>query len=187
LAGEVARCASDAIAARGAATVAFISCPSAFKGWRAPGMAPAGKTHSMLLEFDSRFSVFGDAFALYDYHAPEVVPESLRGACDVILLDPPFLQPDCLAAFARTVGLLRRGGAAAADGQPPTRILLATGAVMLPHARDLLGLRPTRLKIEHADGRLSNPFALFANYERAETLGGWDEEAEAAAARAEGL
>jgi len=178
LAAEVARCAADAAAAAppGArVTAAFLASPSAFKALRAAGGLPGG-ARAVLLEFDARFAAFAPDFFAFDYRAPlGALPRELVGAVDVFLLDPPFLNAECLRAFARAVRALARAGA-------PPRVLLATGAVMLRAARDELGLRPTRLRVEHAAGRLSNPFALFASHAR-EELGGWDEEAEAAEAR----
>ena len=169
LAEEVGRCAAAAAAASPAPPLAvFLSSPSAFKAYRAAfPAAPAA-----LLEFDERFACFGAAFSRYDYNRPLELPPHLLGAAAVLMLDPPFLQRDCLAAFAQSVRALAAPGGA--------RVLLATGAVQLRAARELLGLRPTRAAVEHAGGRLSNPFKLFASYEGGAELGGWDVEAEAA-------
>ena len=170
LAGEVRWCAAQAPGA-----IAFISSPSAYKAFRsssAAAAAAAAAPGAFLLEYDARFAVFGDAFVQYDYNQPLALPAHLLGRCSVIMLDPPFLNEDCLAGFAETVRALSVPGGA--------RVLLATGAVQLAAAAKLLGLRPTRRPILHAK-RLSNPFALFANYEHEEALLGWDEAAEAAA------
>lgn len=168
--------------------VAFLSSPSAYKAYRSLGLAAqqggaaAGGSAQQpppayVFEFDARFAVFQSAFVSYDYNHPLAgIPPQLLGACSVLVLDPPFLNHECLAGFAETVAALRRP-----EAQGGTRLLLATGAVQLQSAAQLLGLRPTRRAILHAGGRLSNPFALYTNYEHAETLGGWDEEAERAA------
>ncbi len=50
---------------------------------------------------------------------------------------------------------------------------------MVPHARRLLGLRPTRKAVGHSN-RLSNPFTLYTNYMAEARLEGWDVEAEKA-------
>ena len=167
----------------GGGEVVFLSSPSAYKAYRSlvrrrggggggSGSSDAQAAH--LLEYDSRFSVFGDAFVKYDYNHPlEGIPGRLLGRCSVVMLDPPFLNRDCLAGFAQTVRALQLP-----TGE--TRVLLATGAVQLAFAKELLGLRPTQRPILHAGGRLSNPFALFSNYEPEEALLGWDEESERA-------
>jgi hypothetical protein len=220
LAAEVSRCAAEAVAVAVGVTregtaevdavtrggniiVAFVSSPSAYKAYRASG-GIAG-VRSVLLEYDSRFNVFGEDFVQFDYKAPEALRDNapfLLGNVDVFLIDPPFLNAECLSGFAAAVSLMKRSHHAAVASAsssssliseslstpsqppppppppPPPHILLASGAVMLQSARSLLGLRPTRASIKHAAGRLSNPFALYANYMRNE-LGGWeDEEAE---------
>ena len=185
LAAEVLVCAEARRAAAsaggagsdGIVRVACLSCPSTFKALLAAGLPPW--VSARLFEFDPRFAAFGPAFVQYDFNAPTSgLPPDLRGATDVFVMDPPFLNADCLAGFARTLYALRRDNG--------VRVLLATGAVMLPHARRLLGLRPTRSQIGHAGARLSNPFALYVNYDEGGRLGGVDEEAEAAAARGGG-
>jgi len=167
----------------GGGEVVFLSSPSAYKAYRSlvrrrgagGGGSSSDAQAAHLFEYDSRFSVFGDAFVKYDYNHPlEGIPERLLGRCSVVMLDPPFLNRDCLAGFAQTVRALQLP-----TGE--TRVLLATGAVQLAFAKELLGLRPTQRPILHAGGRLSNPFALFSSYEHEEALLGWDEEAERAA------
>ena len=124
-----------------------------------------------LLEFDGRFAVFGAAFTHYDFNAPLDLPSAARGACDIICLDPPFLNAECLRAFARTAFALRRDNS--------VRIILCTGAIMLREARRLLGVRPRCFEVHHS-ARLSNPFACFTNYDDEGRLGGLDVDAEEA-------
>jgi len=184
---------AGAEAAPRAAVVACLSCPSVFKALRAllaeeegegekegggGGGGGAAAVRAHVLEFDRRFAVFGEeAFSFYDYRSPLDLPPSLVGACDVVVLDPPFLNRECLAEFARSVAALRGRGAA--------RVVLCTGAVMLPAARELLGARPTRAEVRHSSGRLSNPFTVFVDFAVEDShpfLGGIDIEAERAAA-----
>ena len=198
LAAEAAAEAAAAAAASGgdgggrAAVVACLSCPSVYKALRAllaeeaaaaaaAGPAPPAArapVRAHVLEFDRRFAIFGEDFSFFDYNTPLELPAALLGACDVVVLDPPFLNRDCLAAFASSVAALRRpaGGA--------TRVVLCTGAVMLRAARELLGARPTRAEVRHESGRLSNPFSVFVDFPVSDAhpfLRGVDEEAERAA------
>jgi hypothetical protein len=188
----------------GRGQVAFLASPSAYKAYRSSlaqqrdagagagagagvgaAAAPAAAPHppaAYVLEFDPRFAVFQPHFVHYDYNHPlRGLPPELLGACSVLVLDPPFLNHECLAGFAATVEALRLPAA-----QGGARLLLASGAVQLQSAAQLLQLRPTRRAIVHAGGRLLNPFALFTNYEHPETLGGWDVEAERAAGVGQG-
>lgn len=152
--------------------VCAVSAPSAFKAVLAAGVPDW--LDLRLFEYDTRFASFGDRFVHYDFNAPLAFPAELRGGVDVVILDPPFINRDTLAGFARTVFALRRDNA--------VRTLLCTGSVMLRPARALLGVRPMRAHVGHAN-RLSNPFSLYVNYDDEGRLGGVDEEAEAAEAR----
>lgn len=161
----------------------FLSSPSAYKAFRSLRGSPSSSTEgssgaattppsTYLFEYDRRFAVFDPEFVFYDYNTPlECLPAHLLKCVDVVLLDPPFLNEECLAAFAQSVKALARPGA---------KVLLASGAVQMRAARVHLGLRPTQRAIEHEAGRLSNPFSLFTNYEHADTLGGWDVQLEGA-------
>jgi hypothetical protein len=158
------------------ATIVLLSAPSAYKGLVAHGLP--SDVRATILEFDKRFAeAFGDAFAFYDFNHPLEFPqEALKGRADVILLDPPFLNRETLEQYALTVAAMRRSS--------HTRVFLCSGAVMLPHARSLLGLRPVKAHIGHAN-QLSNPFALYVSHESsAVRQGGYDIEAEEAEARA---
>lgn len=157
---------------RDTVTVAALSAPSAFKAVLAAGV-PAWMD-LRLFEYDTRFASFGDRFVHYDFNRPLGFPPELRGAVDVVILDPPFINRDTLAGFARSVMALRRDNG--------LRTLLCTGSVMLRPARALLGVRPVRAHVGHAN-RLSNPFTLYVNYDDEGRLGGVDVEAEAAEAR----
>lgn len=177
LARELLHCAGEAQRETGRADaeigVACLACPSMFKALRAVGVPPWLRV--VLFEVDPRFSVFGDAFVQYDFNRPLDFPAPLLGAFDVIALDPPFLQRDCLAAFTKTVTALQRprdGGGAVASQSP--RLLLCTGTVMARAARELLGVHPVRQHVGHAN-RLSNPFTLFVSYDDAGRLGGADD------------
>lgn len=155
---------------RSTVTVCCISAPSAYKALLAAGIP--SYVDARLFEYDGRFAVFGDKFVQYDFNRPMVFPPELKGQADIIILDPPFINKDCLAGFARTIFALRRDNA--------LRTLLCTGTVMLRAARKLLGVRPVRAHVGHAN-RLSNPFTLYVNYDEQGRLGGIDTEAEQSA------
>lgn len=159
------------------ARVACISCPSVYKALisEAVGVPDWLAGQVSILEYDRRFGVFGDAFGFYDFNKPAEFPAHLAKACDVIILDPPFINRECLENFAHTVGLMKRNAS--------TRVLLCTGSVQVPYARKFLSLRPTKKHVGHSN-RLSNPFSLYANYPESvcnARLEGYDVDAEAAA------
>jgi hypothetical protein len=171
---------SSSSSSRSPTCIVCVSAPSAYKALLAVGLKDnASATKAYILEYDRRFGeAFGeDAFVFYDFNHPREVPSRLHGQADVILLDPPFLNESTLTCYAETVALLRKD----AD----TRVMLCSGAVMLPFARSLLGLRPVRAAVRHAN-QLSNPFLLYVSHgQSAARLEGWDTEAEEADARAQ--
>ena len=80
-----------------------------------------------LFEFDKRFSCtynylqdglifsrylkigYGNRFIFYDFNEPTKLHESLRNNFDYILIDPPFLNEQCLNKFLDTVEFLSTG------------------------------------------------------------------------------
>lgn len=178
LASEVFAQANAIAAELGSCNVAVLSAPSTYKAMLSLGI-PSNVTAS-ILEYDRRFGdAFGASYGFYDYNHPSDFPAHLRAAVDLVVLDPPFLQHDCLAAFAQTVQAMARPGR-------PLSVMLCSGSIMLSHARALLDVRPVCARVRHEGGRLSNPFSLYlsaAQEQGASRCGGWDTEAEEAAAR----
>lgn len=62
-----------------------------------------------LLEFDTRFSMYGPDFVLYDYRSPLEVPKELNSFFDVVVADPPFLSEECLTKTAMTMRYISKG------------------------------------------------------------------------------
>ncbi|OAY75596.1 protein-lysine N-methyltransferase N6AMT2-like isoform X1 [Ananas comosus] len=118
-----------------------------------------------LLEYDKRFEQYGDDFVYYDYNQPEELPAVLKHACNIIVVDPPYLSKECLEKVAQTVSFLARP-------QGPF-LLLLTGEVQKDRALELLNVKPCSFRPQHAN-KLGNEFRLFTNYDPAERLGGWE-------------
>ena len=60
-----------------------------------------------LLEYDTRFKVYGENVVFYDYSRPLDLPKSLgEQSFDVVLADPPYLSRECLEKTAQTVRFL---------------------------------------------------------------------------------
>ncbi|KAA8913920.1 putative N6-adenine methyltransferase-domain-containing protein [Sphaerosporella brunnea] len=151
------------------AVVALVSAPSVYvtiREWRRVGDARVPKGLKLrLLEFDKRFDVFADEFVLYDFKQPVGgggVGE-LKGAVDAVLVDPPFLSPECQTKTALTVRYLLKPDAA------NTRVMVCTGERMLELILKLYranNVAETTLEVEHTKG-LSNEFRCYANFESA--------------------
>ncbi|SPQ25834.1 cd3cdb60-8906-4b92-ba3e-48abd6aa44b3 [Thermothielavioides terrestris] len=91
-------------------TIAAVSAPSVFVAMKnilnaAPSDEPKPKL--VLLEHDNRFAIFPE-FVFYDYAQPLKLPSHLKGTCDRIICDPPFLNEDCQTKAALTVRWLAK-------------------------------------------------------------------------------
>ncbi len=62
-----------------------------------------------MFEYDTRFSVYGNDFVLYDYRSPLEIPKELGSSFSVVVADPPFLSEECLTKTALTMRYLSKG------------------------------------------------------------------------------
>lgn len=70
-------------------TVAFVCCPTAFVAFQHATPLQSAR----LLEYDRRFAVLSPKqYVSYDLEEPDNFPEALRGAVDIAIVDPPFLN-----------------------------------------------------------------------------------------------
>ncbi|XP_006002798.1 EEF1A lysine methyltransferase 1 isoform X2 [Latimeria chalumnae] len=148
------RLAHEAIAAAGkGGKIACISAPSAYQKLK----ELQGEDFSVcILEYDKRFSVYGEEFIFYDYNNPLNLPANLKAhTFDIVIADPPYLSEECLKKTAQTVKYLTKG-----------KILLCTGAVMEECASKLLGVRMCKFIPKHTRN-LANEFRCYVNYDTA--------------------
>ncbi|KAK4240747.1 NAD(P)-binding protein [Achaetomium macrosporum] len=145
-------------------TIAVVSAPSVFIALK--------NVLLVLLEHDNRFAVFSE-FVFYDFNQPLKLPAHLKGTCDRIICDPPFLNEHCQTRAAITVKWLSKP-ASTEEGkaqQQQPRLIVCTGERMEGIVTRLyrsFGLRTTDYDPVHARG-LSNEFYCYANFESA----GW--------------
>nr|CAG4634952.1 EOG090X0ABW [Alona affinis] len=133
-------------------SVACLSCPTLYKHLRK--VKHSGVT-VRLLEFDTRFSMYGTDFVFYDYRSPLEFPskEAMSSSFDVVVADPPFLSEECLTKTALTMRYLSKGP-----------LILCTGAVMEQLADRLLHLKMCSFRPSHRNN-LANDFRCYANYD----------------------
>lgn len=129
--------------------IACLSCPSVYRKLRE---FARDNVSICCLEYDERFSMFGNDFVFYDYNDPLNLPEGFEKAFDVVIADPPFLSEECLRKTAITVKHLAKD-----------RVILCTGAVMEDLARELLSVVSCQFKPRHSNG-LANEFHCYTNY-----------------------
>ncbi|KAF9051102.1 hypothetical protein BDZ89DRAFT_939893, partial [Hymenopellis radicata] len=140
-------------------TVAFISCPTAFVAFQ--HINPL--TGARLLEVDQRFAVLAPKHYIhYDLDEPDVYPPSLKGAVDVAVVDPPFLNEITNQKVAQTLRQILHS---------KSKLLLLTSTsveAVLPKVYTEAPLGPLRsmpLQVEHHQGQLKNDFGCWGSWE----------------------
>ncbi|XP_061696943.1 EEF1A lysine methyltransferase 1 isoform X2 [Syngnathoides biaculeatus] len=136
--------------------IACVSAPSVYQKLKQLSGPVGGDSASVaLLEYDRRFSIYGDDFVFYDYNEPLAPAERglAPGSFDVVLADPPYLSEECLTKVAQTVKYLSKG-----------KVLLCTGAIMEKLAKDLLDVQMCHHFLPQHERNLSNDFRCFVNY-----------------------
>ncbi|XP_027019904.1 EEF1A lysine methyltransferase 1 [Tachysurus fulvidraco] len=137
--------------------IACISAPSIYqklKQLESQKIDGSHRVSAVLLEFDRRFTVYGDEFIFYDYNNPLCLPEDvLPQSFDIVVADPPYLSEECLNKVALTVKYLSK-----------SKILLCTGAIMEEHAGKLLDVKTCSYLPKH-NHNLANEFRCYVNYE----------------------
>lgn len=90
--------------------IACLSCPSVYQRLKKGDLDGANDVTAVVLEFDRRFSMYGDAFIFYDYNNPLSLPETIGPqSFDLVIADPPYLSEECLSKVAVTVKFLSKG------------------------------------------------------------------------------
>jgi hypothetical protein len=153
----------------GAQRIAFLSCPSAFKAALSLNALRLHPADLWLFEFDARLgkSMAGDKFVLYDFQQDDAaqIPMASHHVFDLVMVDPPYLNQDCLGRFLETARLI---------GTPQKKLIVSTGAVM----EDFLsrcdeGLYLVRDRPRHAS-KLGNEFCTWTSFDPSPRLGGWE-------------
>lgn len=67
---------------------------------------------------------YPDNFHLYDYNKPTDLPPELLGLCDVVVLDPPYLNVETLREYFVSARLLAK---AKPQGEAPPCIVVTGG------------------------------------------------------------
>uniref|UniRef100_A0A4W3HIX7 EEF1A lysine methyltransferase 1 n=1 Tax=Callorhinchus milii TaxID=7868 RepID=A0A4W3HIX7_CALMI len=130
--------------------IACISAPSIYQKLKALGNE---EFSVVLLEYDTRFSVYGEEFVFYNYSDPLKLPENLKPhSCDIVVVSPPYLSEDCLSKTALTVKYLTK-----------EKILLCTGAIMEDLAAKLLDVKMGKFLPKH-NRKLANEYRCYTNY-----------------------
>lgn len=115
--------------------------------------------HIYLFEFDKRFELLSgaDHFGFYDYNEPLNFRKDLVGKVDRLLLDPPFLEPECQQKSSITAKSLLKDSS--------SKFITCTGERMSEQVhKNYSDIHTTSFFPEHKNG-LSNEFRCYANFE----------------------
>ncbi|KAG6876862.1 hypothetical protein C0992_011535 [Termitomyces sp. T32_za158] len=144
--------------------IAFMCCPTAFVAFQHTNPLDGAR----LLEYDQRFSVLAPTkFVHYDLDEPDNFPENLRGAMDIVVADPPFLNEITNKKVIKTIRQIIH----------PTqgKLILMTSTSVEPVLHDLYNeppIGPLRLtSLEPDMGRLANDFGCWGAWEGAQDFG----------------
>ncbi|CAN6638058.1 protein-lysine N-methyltransferase Efm5p [Trichomonascus vanleenenianus] len=147
-------------------TIAIISAPSVYCYLKKRESLPTNNIY--LLEFDDRFRVIGgDKFIRYDYNQPLDVPTELKNKVDRVLVDPPFLNPDCQTKASITARFLLKSDHSAVSKHNVLqyRTMVCTGERMTDLVAKLYpDTHMTKFHPEHTNG-LSNEYRCYTSYE----------------------
>ncbi|ETW04588.1 hypothetical protein, variant [Aphanomyces invadans] len=105
--------------------IAFVSTPAAFKALKA--LHPDRKD-VYLFEYDHRFEEkYPTEFVFYDYNTPLALDSKFQHFFDYVLVDPPYLNINCMSKFAQTMRFLSKDVSARGQIQTPNAFI--TGAM----------------------------------------------------------
>lgn len=153
-------------------TICIVSAPSVFAAIRSRPLNSLPTKKIYLFEFDKRFSVLSgkNNFGFYDYNKPLEFRDDLKGKIDRLLIDPPFLEPECQTKSSISAKALLRESSEncklkTKSGSLKHRLISCTGERM---AELMLKTYPnfhiTTFYPEHKNG-LSNEFRCYADFE----------------------
>ncbi|KAL3055994.1 EEF1A lysine methyltransferase 1 [Trematomus bernacchii] len=132
--------------------IACVSAPSVYQKLKQGSVSGSDRVSAVVLEYDRRFSTYGEDFLFYDYNEPLALSNAPPQSFDFVIADPPYLSEECLTKVAQTVKYLSKG-----------KVLLCTGAIMEKVAKELLDVKMCSFLPKH-NKNLSNEFRCFVNY-----------------------
>uniref|UniRef100_A0AAV1U3F4 N(6)-adenine-specific DNA methyltransferase 2 n=1 Tax=Peronospora matthiolae TaxID=2874970 RepID=A0AAV1U3F4_9STRA len=149
--------------------IAFVSTPAAYRDFlkiQEESDSPIDGDNVFLFEYDRRFhEKYGPHFVFYDYNEPTKLPEQFHHFFDYVLVDPPYLNTNCMSKFAETMRWLAKDvkvvpGKADEILNPCTFI---TARMLRKEMHANLGFTPSGFTPTF-ESKLSNQFLTYTNY-----------------------
>ena len=133
----------------GAERVAFLSTPSVFFSARSAGI------NGDLFELDPKLDNGDGKFVLYDFNKPEI-DENMNGMYDLVVIDPPFITREVLAAYAFTSSQLL--------GDSEGKVIISSILENKDVLRELFGSNIMSARFKPSIPTLVYQYCLFTNY-----------------------
>ncbi|CAK4611710.1 hypothetical protein LEN26_017847 [Aphanomyces euteiches] len=150
--------------------IAFVSTPAAFKALKA--IEPDRKD-VYLFEYDHRFEEkYPMEFVFYDYNTPLEIDAKFHHFFSYVLVDPPYLNVNCMSKFAQTMRWLSKDVDSQGRIQTPNAFI--TAQMLRKDIYKDLGFIPSGF-IPTFESKLSNQFLTYTNY-TSERFGPCDED-----------
>ncbi|CAF0839879.1 unnamed protein product [Adineta steineri] len=136
---------------------AFVACPTVWNLIR----KEHPEIHSVLFEYDTRFSTGDNTFVEYDYNDTDRIEQnyvSLKHSFDVLIIDPPFLSRECFEKVSHLAKFIGKT-------TPICKNIICTGAIQEENIKEFFpGATRVTFQPRH-ERNLMNPFACFVDYE----------------------
>ncbi|CAI5741990.1 unnamed protein product [Hyaloperonospora brassicae] len=149
--------------------IAFVSTPAAYRAFvqiQDESDSRVDGDRVFLFEYDRRFDdKYGPHFVFYDYNEPTKLPAKFHRFFDYVLVDPPYLNADCMSKFAETMRWLAKDVEVVPGKRD--RILnpctFITARMLRQDIDANLGFKPSGFTPTFAS-KLSNQFLTYTNY-----------------------
>ncbi|KUF82290.1 N(6)-adenine-specific DNA methyltransferase 2 [Phytophthora nicotianae] len=161
--------------------IAFVSTPAAYRDFlkiQEESDSPIKGDNVFLFEYDRRFDEkYSGHFVFYDYNEPTNLPDKFHHFFDYVLVDPPYLNTNCMGKFAETMRWLAKD----VESVPGKKAKILTPCTFITDIYADLGFTPSGFTPTF-ESKLSNQFLTYTNYrserfgESTENFGDSDEE-----------
>ncbi|XP_031637807.1 protein-lysine N-methyltransferase CG9154 [Contarinia nasturtii] len=134
--------------------IALLCCPSLYKSVKA--IHPNGIVR--LLEFDTRFSAFGNDFEYYDYKdvkTNEILQNNYGNFFDILIIDPPFISKECIEHVSTLIHVIKKEN---------SKIIMCSGQKAADWIKNYLLLNIQAFQPGH-QRNLANEFSCYANFD----------------------
>ncbi|CAH0480667.1 unnamed protein product [Peronospora belbahrii] len=149
--------------------IAFVSTPAAYRDFLKIQEECESSIHSdnvYLFEYDRRFDEkYSGHFVFYDYNEPTNLPKRFYRYFDYVLVDPPYLNTNCMSKFAETIRWLVKDLEIIPGKKDKilTPCTFITARMLRKEIYAELGFTPSGFTPTF-ESKLSNQFLTYTNY-----------------------